>query len=279
MLSASRENHQRYRRLFSHAFSEKGLREQEPLIRQYIDAFINGLRGHEGEAVDMVKWLNWTTFDIIGDLAFGDPFNCLRDEKSHPWIEFIFGSVKAIPFTGFLRAYGLLPLMMLLMPANLKKARQENFEYARDKATKREKLGKDRGDFLDHVLKHEYPKGLTSAELVSNSSLLVLGGSETTATALSGLTWYITRYERVYQKLADEIRTAFKSDEEINLLNVGHLEYLGAVIQETLRCYPPVPDQAHRVVPGKGDTVFGEWVPGGVSAMSPVHIPQSSPPS
>jgi hypothetical protein len=48
---------------------------QEPLLQDYVDQFINRLKektSADSEAVDMVKWYNWTTFDIIADLVFGE---------------------------------------------------------------------------------------------------------------------------------------------------------------------------------------------------------------
>lgn len=62
------------------------LRDQEPLIRTYVDLLINRLHRriqNNRPTVDLVSWYNWTTFDLIGDLAFGVPFNCLRDESYH----------------------------------------------------------------------------------------------------------------------------------------------------------------------------------------------------
>jgi hypothetical protein len=37
---------------------------------------------------------NFTTFDIIGDLAFGEPFGCLKNEKFHDWVALIFETIK-----------------------------------------------------------------------------------------------------------------------------------------------------------------------------------------
>lgn len=63
--------------------------EQEPVIQSYVDLLIKGLtqryagkeRGPDGERCNMVNWYNYTTFDIIGDLAFGDAgaFACLQE--------------------------------------------------------------------------------------------------------------------------------------------------------------------------------------------------------
>jgi averantin hydroxylase len=160
MVGATRENHSRFRRLLSHAFSEKGLREQEPLIRKYVDILIERLHQYAGDgAQNMVSWYNWTTFDLIGDLAFGELFHCLENVYNHPWITFVHENIKSIPYIGLVRRYGLFGLLQYLVPKKLLKARQENYEYAKDKVTTRIKLGKDYGNFLDKVLQYEYPKG------------------------------------------------------------------------------------------------------------------------
>jgi hypothetical protein len=68
-------------------FSDKALKEQEPLITGYVDKLISRLHEHtrsSGSAtLDIVKWYNYTTFDILGDLAFGDSFGCLESDLLH----------------------------------------------------------------------------------------------------------------------------------------------------------------------------------------------------
>jgi cytochrome P450 len=175
-------------------FSEKGIREQEPLIRKYVDLLIGHLDQYSREGVqNMVSWYAWTTFDLIGDLTFGESFHCLENVYNHPWIAFVHGNIKAIPFISLFHRYGLFGLMQFFVPKKLLKARQQNYEYARDKVTRRVKLGKDRGDLLDKILKYEYPKGMTTEELISTGSSLVLAGSETTATLLAGATYILLK--------------------------------------------------------------------------------------
>jgi hypothetical protein len=64
------------RKVLSHAFSERSLNGEERLLQNYVDQLVSRLRetiAAKGDAVDMVKWYNWTTFDIIADLVFGKP--------------------------------------------------------------------------------------------------------------------------------------------------------------------------------------------------------------
>lgn len=59
--------HSRMRRVLTHAFSEKAMREQEPLIQEYVDLLMNSLHetAEEGPQ-NMVSWYNFVAFDIIG---------------------------------------------------------------------------------------------------------------------------------------------------------------------------------------------------------------------
>ncbi|KAF2965090.1 hypothetical protein GQX73_g8477 [Xylaria multiplex] len=63
VISANREEHGAVRRLLSHGFSDRALREQEPLIGSYVDLLIRRLREKcDGGAasLDMRDWYNYT---------------------------------------------------------------------------------------------------------------------------------------------------------------------------------------------------------------------------
>jgi cytochrome P450 len=76
---ANDADHARQRRALSHAFSTKALLEQEYIVKSYIDVFSKKMNefAANGETVDVVDWFAYTTFDIIGDMALGEPFGCL----------------------------------------------------------------------------------------------------------------------------------------------------------------------------------------------------------
>jgi cytochrome P450 len=68
IIRADNVNHARQRKLISHAFSDKALREQEPLLKGHVKTLIEQLSkvaaGDRGVA-DLVRWYNFTTFDIM----------------------------------------------------------------------------------------------------------------------------------------------------------------------------------------------------------------------
>lgn len=62
IMTADRETHVRQRRLLSHAFSEKALREQEPLLQKYCTKLCSQLEDHcRSGPVDMAEWYTFSS--------------------------------------------------------------------------------------------------------------------------------------------------------------------------------------------------------------------------
>jgi cytochrome P450 len=107
-------------------------------------------------------------------------------------------------------------------------------------------------------------------EMVSTFGIVILAGSETTATLLSAVTYLLLKHPEVMDKLVTEIRSSFKSEEDITQVSVNKLTYQMAVLEEALRIHPPAPLGFPRVVPGeKGQMVAGQFVPAGVCFSCP----------
>jgi cytochrome P450 len=93
IIDADREEHSRLRRALAGGFSEKAMREQEPVIAGYVDLLVEGIRrrSEKGEELNMSKWYNWVTFDVVGDLVFAESFGCLEGERGHPFVNLVTG--------------------------------------------------------------------------------------------------------------------------------------------------------------------------------------------
>ncbi|KAI1814036.1 cytochrome P450 [Poronia punctata] len=271
LLGAPREDHRRMRRQLAPAFSDGALNEQEATITTYVQLLLDKLEEHGqgGKPLDMVEWLNFTMFDIIGDLAFSDSFHSLRNNAYHPWVRSIFLGVRGTEFSRFLASYPALRTLLGLfsITSSAVQARDDGRMAAVEKTMARMRQGVEstsgHRDFMTCMLQptRSGEPGMSEHEIMATTPILVIAGSETTASALAGLFFYLARNPAVYSALADEVRSAFSREADITFRRSATLEYLNACIDETLRVYPPAAETTPRVSPG--DFVQGRYIPKG----------------
>ncbi|OJI97122.1 hypothetical protein ASPVEDRAFT_78859 [Aspergillus versicolor CBS 583.65] len=270
----SPEKHANMRRILSPGFTARALRQQEPFIQKYVNLLVSQLQDVVGKSkstqVNMTPWFNYTTFDIFGDLGFGESFNCLQHSRYHAWIALLFGSVKAAGFVISTRYYP--PIAFILqkcIPPSMRKIQQDHYQQIVDKVQRRLSWELQRPDLMSYVIEEGGSLKLDAGELYATFMILTTAGSETTATALTGTFNYLVNHSpKSLDQLENEIRSAFSSPEEITIEALRKLPFLNAVINEGLRLCPPVPWILPRLVPEGGSMICGTWLPGG----TPVSI-------
>ncbi|KAI5867907.1 cytochrome P450 [Durotheca rogersii] len=264
IINSDREEHSLLRRQLSHGFSDKSMREQEPIIGAYVDLLIQRLYENSkgGTApLNMREWYNWTTFDVIGDLGFGSSFDLLRESAYHPWILLITSTIRENAIFQALNHLGLQPILGLLHSWGLMPKNDEHMALVRAKLKQRMELGVERPDIIEGLIRKQNDLHIGFEKLSVNASLILLAGSETTATLLCGATFLLLTNPDKLAKLTEEVRSAFNSDDEITLTSVGKLTYMLAVLNESLRRYPPAAAELPRKAPKGGATVIGKFVP------------------
>ncbi|KAF2470248.1 cytochrome P450 [Lindgomyces ingoldianus] len=231
------QNHARMRKTLAPGFTERALREQEPILLQYVNLLIEGLRGK-----------------IIANKKEGAGGTVINDSEFHPWIAMLFNSVKGASFVSAAKC----------IPPRLKKMQNNHFKFIANKVGRRMNWEAERSDIIGHALKEtKEGKGMSRDEIDSTFAIMATAGSETTATVLGGTINYLANNPDKCKLLAQEIRSSFKSKIKITMVKVRDLKYLNAVINEALRLCPPVPWILPRLVPSAGDIVCGTWLPGG----------------
>lgn len=283
ILMANDADHSRGRKVLAHAFSEKALAAQEPLLQDYTDQLIKGLKREVAKqpnaAQDLVKWYNWTTFDIITDLTFGEPLGSLRENATHKYLTLLLDTVISSTVMQTLQIWPWLqPIKKhLVQNKNVLTQRAEFGAYVSSRVEARIARSADaqaRPDFMTEILAHNthhkdadgHPAPtLALQEIKSNAVLMLTAGSETTATLLSGASFLLMRHPDVTRKLQQEIRSAFAAYDEITLERVNRLPYLIAVLTESLRYFPPVPAGFVRQVGPGGEMVSGVYIPEGTA--------------
>jgi len=221
----------------------------------------------------------YATFDLIGDLTFGKTFGCLDEEGPTDWSRaiihvFISGAwEQSIRRIAGINTRAETVLKKLLVPKKAAMWRQLHFRKSIEAAKQRIKDGeRDHKDLMYFVMKNkEACQDLSDQELMINMVLLIMAGSETTATALTAWTYFVCTNQSVYKRLAAEIRTKFQVAEDIIWENVqpDRLPYLEATIKETLRLIPPSATSLQRIVPPGGAVICGEHIDEGYTVAVP----------
>ncbi|SPO05194.1 related to pisatin demethylase [Cephalotrichum gorgonifer] len=108
--------------------------------------------------------------------------------------------------------------------------------------------------------------GVGKRDCQSEIMFQMVAGSDTTATAIRGTLLNLMTAPHVYTKLQKEIDEAAASG-AISPIIKGEegrkLPYLQAVIYEGIRMNPPFTGLALKQVPPEGDTISGQFIPGG----------------
>lgn len=297
MVGAEEKDHGRMRRLLANGFTSAAMLEQEPLIKTNVDLLLQRLRekSENGKAaIDIFEWLAYCTFDIIGDLTFGETFGCLRQSMMHPWLATVFANVK---LAHTLVLCNRIPFFFLSLPIwetwklyrssgsfdkaihevidkrlahetkgsdflqlmQSKKGNSVSFGAPFDVINLSLQLGQRLTEFL--TLHFQY---MTHDEIYRNAVFLTLAGSETTSTTTAVAVYMIGTNPDVKAKLRKELLATFTSEDEINMRSAAKLTYMMAVIEESMRCHPPGPNALWRITPAEGNQILGDWIPGNV---------------
>ncbi|KAI1202685.1 cytochrome P450 monooxygenase-like protein [Nemania serpens] len=258
--------HARQRKAMSYGFSTKALRDQEVLIHEYVDMFIRQLAnlGESGrKGVNVSEAYNWLTFDIIGELSFGESFNAVAGGRTPYWISLIFDGMYWSQLTSLRKRLPIMKVILrYMLPADSEEKNRKHVALTREKAQRRIERGADTGrgmaDFFGHMIKDNT---ITEAELKEQARSLIVAGSETTASTMTAITFQLVRSPEVLAKLQREVRSTFTSLDQITGDRTASLGYLNGVIEESLRMFPPVLLLLPRHSPGAW--VDGHYVPAG----------------
>lgn len=272
IIVSSEADHSRFRKAFGLSFSDKALKENEGVIMRNIDLLVSQLQKHVragDDVADVVKWFNWCTFDVIGDLVYGSSFACLDKEEYHPWLGVVLQNIRLSSYGALMERYPAFKwLVNVLVPKSMLEMRNMHVGIIRSKIESRTKKQSGRRDVIADVAD---TGDLTRGELEANLALITMAGSETSATALSAVSYYLTRNKAAFDKLKEEIRSVIGSEGDIVWDRIKELPYLAACIKEALRLYPPTPVGLPRRLMSAGTTVCGQYVPKNVR-----HHPSAS---
>lgn len=287
--------HARKRRVMSHAFSDKSIRDMEPYVVGAIRIWSRSLVNNTAEddpapetpegwspPRNMSRYSSFMIFDVIGEICFGESFRASTVPDNRYFVDLLPKVVKAFNIPGqmpFLQQINVAGVALRGL-ANL---RAKQVAFCKGALGKRLALGTTSGrkDVFHFLLEARDPQtgeGFTNAELMSESTSLLGAGSDTASTALASFFYFLVHNADILERVTKEIRERFTDVEDIvNGPDLKSLTYLRACIDEAMRLCPPVPTGLKREVLAGGLVVDGEYFPAGCIMSVPLYVLHHSP--
>jgi cytochrome P450 len=101
---------------------------------------------------------------------------------------------------------------------------------------------------------------MNTATLALEAALAIIAGSDTTSVALSNMIFYLVQHPHHFRRLRAEIDAAAGEgaayDVDVDSDQLVSLKFMQAIINETLRLQPAVPNGVQRTPPKEGGAVI-----------------------
>ncbi|KAI0397596.1 cytochrome P450 [Xylariaceae sp. FL0594] len=240
-----RRAHRVKRRLIGNVLSERSMRVFEPQMSEQIDIFLGQIRKARDTPVNIAKRSKYLALDIVGHLAFGYSLNLQTESTNHYMIgalrrgNYRVNTYMQYPLLATLRLELLfyvvnrmrkvsyLTLLEKMIKARLREDKHAKHDLYSVVADAMDSTGEDR---------------IEESEIWSEAIFFFPAGGESVTTTISSLFFYLSRNPECKHKLTDEIRSTFKSGDDIKGGPVlSGCVYLRACIDEALRMAPPAP--------------------------------------
>lgn len=228
--------------------------------------------------MDMSHWCSYLSFDIMTDVVFGASYNLL--EKSQ--FRFVPEAIEAsnVRMSTFFQFPALMTMKRYLDKTIFRAAiagRNQFVKFAvrlikertlkasgQEPQDKEEQApaGPDIFGLLQSAKDPETGQGFSKDEIQAESVTLIVAGSDTTSTAMSGVFFYLANNPSAYENAAAEVRDKFSDAQKVSTgASLSSCSYLRACIDESLRMSGSVGLPLWRESRLEDTTVDGETIP------------------
>ncbi|XP_067143009.1 cytochrome P450 3A24-like [Centruroides vittatus] len=291
------EDWERIRCIMSPSFTSSRMKQMAYLVKECAEKFTENLKkmvfSNENQSIDCKSLLSTYPIDVIASTAFGTKLNSLEDPNN----EFVSKARKASNMDAsiLLALFFLFPKIMKFLKVDLFAGTIDFFkEFALHVLKRREEEKTKAHDFLQLLMdaqkgtleispedsneteesnykmlsKH---KPMSLDEMLAQCVLFLFAGIETTTNTLAFVVYYMALNDECQIKLIEEIDEVDRNNKEINFDALSEMQYLDAVINETLRKEPVTAQLMRECTEEYELTEIGFKVPKGMSIAVPVY--------
>jgi cytochrome P450 len=95
----SKQEHRDRRKIWEHAFNAKALRDYEPRVNRHTLTLMEKLKEHAQEPkLRISNWINFYSFDVMGDIAFSRSFGMLAKGEENDIIKNLHASMAPLSY-------------------------------------------------------------------------------------------------------------------------------------------------------------------------------------
>lgn len=255
------------RRLIQPAFHKKKLEGILHAINDETNTLIQAWKKNpSGQSVEISDGLLKLTLGNISRTMFGAGLNGKGEEIATVINRLL--ACASSPVSALLR----LPLFVPV-PVNIRfrKANAEFekiiYEIIEQRKNESATPAADLLDLLLHAYDDESSTGMTGKQLRDEIATIFMAGHETTAQTLCWTLYHLALYPAIYERVRNE--SASLEGEITTIDALQKLSYTKAVIEETMRLYPPVWLMARRSV--TDDNICGFNIPAGTTTLINIY--------
>jgi cytochrome P450 len=235
LLTANGDYWLRQRRLIQPAFHRKKMESLIGLIQKTIEEELNKIP--VSTQTDVFKVMNELTFKVVANALFNVSVSEETLKRLQQIIqeiqEFLVKEIR-LPHKGW----------WFHLSGQVKKHKllaQESRAIIQHIIEERRQSGETHEDLLDMLLATRYEdtgEPMNTEQLIDEISILFVAGHETTANALTFTTFLLAKHPEVCSKVYGEV-SAVNPENSTLSEQIKQLEYTRAVIDESMRLYPP----------------------------------------
>ncbi|ETS80880.1 hypothetical protein PFICI_08409 [Pestalotiopsis fici W106-1] len=276
-MTRDHESHRLRRKAWDKSMSVKGniiaLASYEPRIMSGVNALVAQLKQRGEDGVNMTDWSMFFSFDLMGQVGFGKDFGQLHTGQEHSAIRPIHAHIKTLGI------FQTVPWLLYLMSAipGAAAAYSEIFDFcANEIRTKQQTWNKEKdpSDIASWLIKAVQEKDVSAAPspqaIEDDARIILLAGSDTTATTLSHCLFLVVKYPHEQKKLQALLDATMPGGaDDWTFEKVKSIKYLDDFISETLRVKAALTLAGPRETPAGGLQIDEVHIPGGVNVLVP----------